>query len=114
MEIIAKVGELDRANLHEDQEVKFQLDAIPEKTFHGKIKGMSATATADPFNGDPAKKFDVAFSVDMKELMTVLGATPEQIRKIAETADRNAKKAPARSLSAASRPQDGPMAGGPG
>ena len=86
MEIIAKVGELDRANLHEGQEVKFQLDAIPDKTFHGKIKGMSGTATADPFNGDPAKKFDVIFSVDMKELMTVLGATPEQIRKVEETA----------------------------
>ena len=42
MEIIAKVGELDRANLHEGQDVKFQLDAIPDKTFHGKIKGMSA------------------------------------------------------------------------
>ena len=94
------MGELDRANLREGQEVKFQLDAIPEKVFHGAIKGMSATATADPFNGDPAKKFDVVFSVDMKELMTVLGATPEQIRKVAETASRNASKAPARTLSA--------------
>ena len=100
MEIIAKVGELDRANLREGQEVKFQLDAIPEKTFHGAIKGMSATATADPFMGDPAKKFDVIFSVDMKELMTVLGATPEQIRKVGETAVRNASKAPARTFSA--------------
>src|SRR5438876_4159984 len=100
MEIIAKVGELDRANLREGQEVKFQLDAIPEKTFHGAIKGMSATATADPFMGDPAKKFDVIFSVDMKELMTVLGATPDQIRKVGETAVRNASKAPARTFSA--------------
>jgi len=100
MEIIAKVGELDRANLHEGQEVKFQLDAIPDKTFHGKIKGMSGTATADPFNGDPAKKFDVIFSVDMKELMTVLGATPEQIRKVEETAARNAKNAPTSSVAA--------------
>ena len=100
MEIIAKVGELDRANLREGQEVKFQLDAIPEKTFHGAIKGMSATATADPLMGDPAKKFDVIFSVDMKELMTVLGATPEQIRKVGETAVRNASKAPARTFSA--------------
>jgi len=100
MEIIAKVGELDRANLRDGQEVKFQLDAIPDKTFHGKIKGMSATASADPFSGDPGKKFDVIFSVDMKELMTVLGATPEQIRKVSETATRNANKAPARSMTA--------------
>src|SRR2546429_5954909 len=40
MEILAKVGELDRANLREGQEVKFTLDAIPDKTFYGKIKGM--------------------------------------------------------------------------
>jgi hypothetical protein len=94
MEIIAKVGELDRANLREGQEVKFVLDAIPDQTFHGKIKGMSGTATANPFGGDPGKKFDVLFSVDMKELMTGLGAKPDDIRKVLETADRNAKKAP--------------------
>jgi HlyD family secretion protein len=94
MEIIAKVGELDRANLREGQDVKFVLDAIPDQTFHGKIKGMSGTATANPFGGDPGKKFDVLFSVDMKELMTGLGAKPEEIRRVLETADRNAKKAP--------------------
>src|SRR5579872_4238711 len=36
MEISAKVGELDRANLREGQDVKFMLDAIPDQTFHGK------------------------------------------------------------------------------
>ena len=46
MEIIAKVGELDRANLREGQEVKFVLDAIPDQAFHGKIKGMSGTAVS--------------------------------------------------------------------
>src|SRR6266436_6490965 len=99
MEIMAKVGELDRANLREGQEVKFVLDAIPDKAFHGKIKGMSGTATANPFGGDPAKKFDVLFSVDMKELMTGLGAKPDQIQKVLETAARNAQKAPAQQMS---------------
>lgn len=94
LEVIAKVGELDRANLREGQEVLIRLDAIPEKVFHGKIKSMSGTATANPFGGDPGKKFDVIFSVDMKELMTALGATAEQIRRVQETAERNAKKAP--------------------
>src|SRR3989454_35998 len=98
MEILAKVGELDRANLREGQEVKFTLDAIPDKTFYGKIKGMSGTATANPFMGDPAKKFDVLFSVDMKEFMTGLGAKPDEIQKVLETAARNAKKAPAHQL----------------
>lgn len=103
MEISAKVGELDRANLREGQDVKFVLDAIPDQTFHGKIKGMSGTATSNPFGGDPGKKFEVLFSVDMKELMTGLGAQPAQIQKVLETAARNSKKAP---------PQMPGMAGG--
>ena len=116
MEIIAKVGELDRANLREGQEVKFVLDAIPDQTFHGKIKGMSGTATANPFGGDPGKKFDVLFSVDMKELMTGLGAKPEEIRKVLETADRNAKKAPPQipGFAMPGMPGPGGMQGPPG
>jgi multidrug resistance efflux pump len=99
MEVVAKVGELDRANLSQGQDVKIRLDAIPEKVFNGKIKSMSGTATANPWAGDPAKKFDVLFSVDMSDLMKALGATPEQIRKVQETAALNAKKAPANSSS---------------
>ncbi len=114
MEIMAKVGELDRANLREGQEVKFVLDAIPDKAFHGKIKGMSGTATANPFGGDPAKKFDVLFSVDMKELMTGLGAKPDQIQKVLETAARNAQKAPAQQMSFAPVGPGGMPGGAPG
>ena len=115
MEIIAKVGELDRANLREDQEVQFKLDAIPDQTFHGKIKSMSGTATANPFGGDPAKKFDVLFSVDMRELMTGLGAKPEQIQKVIETAARNAQKAPPQMALASPAPPapPGPPPSGP-
>src|SRR5262249_17495918 len=95
MEIIAKVGELDRANLREGQEVQFVLDAVPDKTFHGKIKSMSGTAVSNPFLGDPGKKFDVFFSVDMKELMTGLGAKPADIQRVLATASHNAQKAKA-------------------
>ena len=65
VEVWAKVGELDRANLKEGQEATLQLDAIPDKRFSGKIKAMSGTATSDVFSGDPSKKFDVIFSVDI-------------------------------------------------
>ena len=95
LEVVARVGELDRANLHEGQDVSIQLDAVPEKKFRGKIKSMSGTASANIFSGDPAKKFDVVFSIDMKQLLTGLGAKPEDIKRIMETAERNSKKAPA-------------------
>jgi HlyD family secretion protein len=92
MELVAKVGELDRANLHEGQDAIIQLDAIANKRFHGRIKSMSATASASVFSADPAKKFDVTFSVDMKDLLTALGAKPDQIARMMATAEQNRKK----------------------
>jgi hypothetical protein len=95
LEVLARVGELDRANLHEGQEVSITLDAIPEQRFRGTIKNMSGMASAAIFSGDPAKKFDVVFSIDMKQLLTVLGAKPEQIRQVLETAAHNTAHPPA-------------------
>lgn len=94
LEVLARVGELDRANLHEGQEVSITLDALPDKRFRGTIKTMSGMASSAVFSGDPAKKFDVVFSLDMKQLMTSLGATPEQIRQVQETAAHNAAHPP--------------------
>ncbi len=89
LEVAAKVGELDRANLRDGQDVTMRLDAAPDKLFHGTIKTLSGTASANVWSGDMAKKFDVVFSVDMKELLSGLGAKPEQIRQILATAERN-------------------------
>ncbi|MCC6859628.1 MAG: efflux RND transporter periplasmic adaptor subunit [Bryobacterales bacterium] len=94
LELVAKVGELDRANLHDGQDAVIQLDAIPGERFQGRIKSMSGTASANVWSGDPAKKFDVIFSIDMSALLKKLGAKPEQIQRIMETAARNAKRAP--------------------
>lgn len=92
LEVVARVGELDRANLTEGQEVLIRLDAISDKVFNGKIKSMSGTASANVFSADPGKKFDVVFSIDMKQLLTTLGATPEQVARILATAEANRKK----------------------
>ncbi len=94
LEVVAKVGELDRANLHEGQDVIMRLDAIADKSFTGKIKALSATASANMFSSDPAKKFDVLFSVDMRQLLGTLGAKPEYISQVLATAEANRKKAP--------------------
>jgi hypothetical protein len=89
LEVLARVGELDRANLREGQEATLELDAIPGQKLAGKIKSMSGTATANIFSSDPAKKFDVVFSVDMKQLFKVLGVKPEQIQKLMAIAEQN-------------------------
>jgi HlyD family secretion protein len=92
LEVWTKVGELDRANLQEGQDALLQLDAIPDKRFHGKIKSMSGTATADVFSGDPSKKFDVIFSIDMRQLLTALGMKEADIARVMATAEANARK----------------------
>jgi multidrug resistance efflux pump len=92
LEVWAKIGELDRANLKEGQEAILQLDAIPDKQFRGKIKTMSGTATADVFSGDPSKKFDVVFAIDMRQLLTGLGMKEADVNRIMATAEANSKK----------------------
>ena len=92
VEVWAKVGELDRANLKEGQEATLQLDAIPDKRFNGRIKAMSGTATSDVFSGDPSKKFDVIFSLDMRQLLTGVGMKPADIERVMATAAANVKK----------------------
>jgi multidrug resistance efflux pump len=93
IEIWAKVGELDRANLKEGQDAVIQLDAVPDQRFRAKIKNLSGTASSDVFSGDPSKKFDVVFSVDMRQLLSGLGMKPADIDRIMATAEANAKKA---------------------
>jgi HlyD family secretion protein len=94
LEVWTKIGEIDRANLREGEDAILQLDAIPDKRFHGRIKMMSGTATADVFSGDPSKKFDVIFSIDMQQLLASAGMKPAEIARIMATAAANARKAP--------------------
>ena len=94
LEVVARIGELDRANLKEGQDVVIGLDAMSETRLHGKIKSMSGTATANIFSSDPGKKFDVLFSVDMPQLLKSLGASPDQISRVLATAEANRKRPP--------------------
>jgi multidrug efflux pump subunit AcrA (membrane-fusion protein) len=114
LELVAKVGELDRAQLREGQEALVRLDAIGGKTFSARIKAMSSTASANVFSGDPAKKFDVIFALDMKELLTGLGAKPEQVQRLLATAEANRKKGIASSASLLTAGPTMMAMGGPG
>src|SRR5258708_32779628 len=89
---MARVGGIDGANLQEGEEVLIALDAVADKRLHGHIKTMSGTASSNPMSFDPAKRFDVVFSIEMRELLGALGAKPESIQKILATAEANKKK----------------------
>lgn len=115
LEVIARVGELDRANLRDGQEVLIRLDALADKVFNGTIKSMSGTASANVFSSDPGKKFDVVFSIDMKQLLSALGAKPDAIARIMALAEQNRKKPlsqPMGSMFAGGMPGMSAMGGG--
>ena len=109
LEVVARIGELDRANLHEGQQALIKLDALPDHPVHGYIKSMSGQASTNVFSLDPQKKFDVVFSVDMNELLKAAGAKPETINKILAAAKSNQghdnAPAPAARPAAKSAPQ---------
>lgn len=112
LEVVARVGELDRANLREGQDVIIKLDAIADEPLRGRIKSMSGTASANIFSSDPAKKFDVLFSVDMPQLLRALGATKEQIDRVMATAEANRKKPPVAAAPVAMFAMGGAQGGG--
>ena len=90
MELLAKVEELERANLHEGQEAIVRLDALPGKEVKAKVKRLGNTASLNVFAGEATKKFDVVLSIDMRQLLTHVGATPEQVDRILAKSRENA------------------------
>jgi HlyD family secretion protein len=63
MELVAKVGELERNNLKEGQPVDIVLDALPEITFHGTVKTVAANSARSFWDDDTSTRFEVAISL---------------------------------------------------
>lgn len=92
MELVAKIEEVERANLRETQEAVIYLDALPGKPVTGKIKTLGSTATTNIFRGEATKKFDTLLSLDMRQLLENVGASEQQIARILATARDNAQR----------------------
>lgn len=63
MELSAKVGELERNNIKEGEKVDLTLDAMPETTFHGTVKTVSANNARRVFDDDNTSKFEVTITL---------------------------------------------------
>ena len=63
MELVAKVGELERNNIKVGQTVDIQLDALPESSFHGTVKTVGGSNTRNFWEGDTASKFEVTITL---------------------------------------------------
>jgi len=62
MELVAKVGELERNGIKEGASVDFQLDAFPEMNFHGTVKTVGGSNTRQFWDDDTASKFEVSIT----------------------------------------------------
>jgi len=63
MELVAKVGELERNSIKEGQGVDIQLDALPGTRFHGTVKNVSGNNTRRFWDDDTSTKFEVAVTL---------------------------------------------------
>ena len=114
MELLAKVEELERANLHEGQEAIVLLDALPGKEVKAKVKRLGNTASLNVFAGEATKKFDVVLSIDMRQLLTHVGATPLQVERILAKSRENALRTQSASRAGRRGGADGSAQGGSG
>ena len=63
MELVAKVGELERNSIKEGQSVDIQMDALPGTTFHGTVKTVGGNNTRRFWEDDTASKFEVTITL---------------------------------------------------
>ena len=111
MNLMTRVNEIERANLHEGQDVLIRLDALAGKVVHGKIKTLSGTASSNVFSSDPTKRFDCFIAVDMKEVLGYVGASALQIDRLMALSAENAKRFASGAVTGSSSMLGG---GGPG
>jgi HlyD family secretion protein len=64
MEMVAKVGEMERNNIRQGQAVEIKLDALPSVTFHGTLKTVGQSSSVRMFwEDDTSTKFDVTIAL---------------------------------------------------
>jgi biotin carboxyl carrier protein len=63
MELVAKVGELERNRIREGQSADIQLDALPGTMFHGTVKTVAGNNARRFWDEDTSTKFEVAITL---------------------------------------------------
>jgi biotin carboxyl carrier protein len=77
MELVAKVGEMERNNIKEGQSVDVRLDALPEITFHGTVKRVGGNSTRRPWDDDSSSKFEVSITLSTTDARMRPGLTAQ-------------------------------------
>src|SRR2546421_240021 len=64
LEVSAQVGETDRINLKPGQTVEIKVDALPGKSFSGKVQTVGGATSHEFWDENARHKFDVAVQLD--------------------------------------------------
>ncbi len=75
MELVAKVGELERNNIKQGQSVEIQLDALPGIAFHGTVKTVGGNSAHRFWEDDSSSKFEVSITLATTESQMRPGLT---------------------------------------
>jgi hypothetical protein len=67
MELVAKVGELERNSIKEGQTVDIQLDALPGTAFHGTVKTVSSNSARAFWDDDTSTRFEVSITLSSND-----------------------------------------------
>jgi multidrug resistance efflux pump len=67
MEIRSRIKETDRGNLFPDQAVQVAVDALPGRTFSGKVKSVAGLASSSFFSDDAMRTFDAIVQLSPHE-----------------------------------------------
>jgi HlyD family secretion protein len=63
MELVAKIGEIERDNIKAGQSVDIHLDAFPETTFHGTVKSLGGNNPRMPWEDDSGGRFEATITL---------------------------------------------------
>jgi HlyD family secretion protein len=77
MELVCKVGELERNSIHEGQAVEIQLDALPGETFHGTVKNLGSMNNRRFWEAGNAAEFEVTVTLNSKDVRLRPGLTAQ-------------------------------------
>src|ERR1022692_76235 len=77
MELVAKVGELERNNIKEGQLVDLQLDALPGSTFHGTVKTVGGNNARRFWEDDSSSKFEISVTLATTDAQMRPGLTAQ-------------------------------------
>ncbi len=75
MELIVKVGELERSNLAAGQPVDIEMDALPGHIFHGTVKTVGGMSSRVFWDENASGKFDVSIQVSSADARMRPGLT---------------------------------------